>query len=193
MPGVGYLALIAIFDFIGPVFNGQLLPVGNYHSLVRVNFNVANNPGLVGQTTTIQFQNNISPAPPPGNPVPPPTTNLAVTDTSAGIAPIQENGIVQIVSTSPTFKRGLANSDGTVDLADAIFLLSYLFSGGAAPLCFDAADITDDGGIDISDAIRLINFLFADGPPPEHPYPGCGVDLTVDAFPACPTSLGNCP
>ena len=93
----------------------------------------------------------------------------------------------------PSFERGNANGDTAVNLADAIFLLQYLFTSGPNPSCFDAADVTDDGSIDISDAIRIINYLFTDGAPPESPFPGCGPDGTPDSFPECTTSVGSCP
>jgi hypothetical protein len=41
---------------------------------------------------------------------------------------------------SPTFIRGDANADTGVDIADAIFTLSYLFAKGTPPSCLDAAD-----------------------------------------------------
>lgn len=197
-PGVGYLALIAQFDFLPP-FHGQTVPVGDVQSLVRLNFNVANNPGLIGQTTHIHFENTISPAPPPptpGNPnpaIPPPTANLVVTNIAAGITPVQEDGVVQILDLMNTFVRGNPNGDSAVNLADAIYMLQFLFSSGSPPICMDAGDINDDGLHDISDAISVIGYLFTDGPEPRHPFPGCGVDFSPDSFPACSTGLGNCP
>jgi hypothetical protein len=206
-PGVGYLALITIFDFVPP-FAAQQVPVGTHHSLIRLNFNVANNPGLIGVTTIIKYENTISPAPPPpspGNPnpaIPPPTANLVVNTDLQGITPVQENGIVQIVN-QPSFVRGNANSDSSVNLADAIFTLQFLFSSGNPPQCGDAADPNDDGGVDVSDAIYLIGYLFSDGPPPEPPFSqtapfgGCGLDATPDILPPsfmdCITSVGPCP
>lgn len=179
-PGVGYLALIAQFDFLPP-FNGQTLGVGSGQSLVRLPFTVANNPGLIGQSTTIHFENTISPAPPPGNPTPPPTENLVVTGSAQGIFPVQEDGIIEIVDL-PGFIRGNPNGDSAVNVADAIFIIQYLFTMGPAPGCADAADVNDDSGIDISDAIYIIGYLFTDGPPPASPFPGCGLDGTADTY-----------
>jgi len=206
-PGVGYLALITIFDYVPP-FAAQQVPPGNGRSLIRLNFNVANNPGLIGVTTLIKYENNISPAPPPpspGNPnpaIPPPTANLIVTTDLQGITPIQENGIVQIVN-QPSFVRGNANGDSSVNLADAIFTLQFLFSGVPALVCGDAMDPNDDGGVDVSDAIYLIAYLFSGGPPPEPPFSqsapfgGCGLEATPDwmlpSFMDCLTSVGPCP
>ena len=50
---------------------------------------------------------------------------------------------------------GNANGDAKVDLADAIVILTYQFSGGARPGCFKAADANDDDKVDLADAIVI--------------------------------------
>ena len=88
------------------------------------------------------------------------------------------------------FSRGDANSDGTLNIADVIFMISYLFQGGPAPECLGAADVNDDGAIDIGDPIRLLSQsfhgFFADLPPQF-----CGADPTPDNL-DCP-SFAPCP
>jgi hypothetical protein len=73
--------------------------------------------------------------------------------------------------------------------ADAIFTLSYLFADGSAPSCMDTADANDDGAIDIADAIFVLQYLFVEGPVIPQPYPGCGIDPTMDELgcESCPT------
>lgn len=89
------------------------------------------------------------------------------------------------------FIRGNANADDNTDIADAVFVLNFLFLGGAAPSCEDAADADDNGSLEITDAVYLLNFLFLGGPPPAAPFPDCGLDpmpddaLTCESFPAC--------
>lgn len=81
------------------------------------------------------------------------------------------------------FVRGDANSDGSIDIGDSVFILSSLFAGGPEPACGDAADTNDDGSIDIADSVYLLSFLFLPGsPPPPAPYPAEGVDLTADGI-----------
>ena len=63
------------------------------------------------------------------------------------------------------FVRGDTHTDGTVDVADAVTTLDYLFSGEAG-YCLDAMDSNDDGAVDISDPIVLIGFLFSASQPP---------------------------
>ena len=90
------------------------------------------------------------------------------------------------------FLRGDSNADGTVNLADGVSTLGYLFNGNQAPPCLDAADTNDSGQIDIADAIGTFNWLFAGGAHPAPPGPtACGEDPTADnlicgAFAACP-------
>jgi hypothetical protein len=88
------------------------------------------------------------------------------------------------------FIRGDANADASVNIADASFLLNFLFLGGPDPKCAATADANDDGAANIADASFILNYLFLGGrdiPAPnacgEGPaaeveecgeYPGCG-------------------
>ena len=51
------------------------------------------------------------------------------------------------------FLRGDTNASGAVDIADAIATLEWLFIGGVAADCPDAADTNDDGVVDLADAV----------------------------------------
>jgi hypothetical protein len=85
---------------------------------------------------------------------------------------------------SEEFRRGDANVDGAVNIADPIFILQWLFAGGPDPLCKDGADANDDGAMNISDPIYILQWQFVDGPdiPPPGPYE-CGPDPTEDNTP----------
>ncbi|MCZ6792783.1 MAG: lamin tail domain-containing protein [Planctomycetota bacterium] len=84
------------------------------------------------------------------------------------------------------FLRGDATGDCGVDLSDAVFTLNWLFLGGRAPGCADAADSDDNGVVAITDAVRTLNYLFRGGPPPADPGPmTAAVDPTPDDLPAC--------
>lgn len=84
------------------------------------------------------------------------------------------------------FRRGDADSGGSVNITDAVFLILHLFRSGAAPTCLDAADFDDDGVLDLADAVLLLSFLFrgVDLSAPPGPF-SCGVDPTLDSFPGC--------
>lgn len=94
-------------------------------------------------------------------------------------------GVVHVVYGLPPavpFIRGDANFDGTVNISDAIFTLSFLFLGGPAPFCDDAADADDSGRLDITDAIRILDSLFLGAQTLPPPFPEEGQDLTVDSL-----------
>ena len=82
---------------------------------------------------------------------------------------------------STPFIRGDVNGDSTINVADAITTLAYLFTGGTIP-CDNAADSNDDGTLNIADAIALLGYLFSGTTPPPPPFPDCGIDPTVDAL-----------
>jgi len=107
--------------------------------------------------------------------------------------------LATLASGARDFVRGDSNADGAIDLSDGVHLLTFLFRGGSAPTCEDAADANDDGRVDVSDAIRILLLLFRGNPPPPPPTPrtalysseDCGPDPTDDArsctsFPPCP-------
>ena len=86
------------------------------------------------------------------------------------------------------FVRGDGNSDGSINLTDGVIPLLYLFSGGDAPACLDAADTNDTGAIEITDAIIIFSWLFSGGDAPVSPSPSgagyvagdCGEDVSDD-------------
>ncbi len=84
--------------------------------------------------------------------------------------------------TAPSFLRGDANSDGKLDISDAVYTLSFLFARGPVSKCRDSADSNDDGSIDIADAIATLGHLFGGGSPLPAPFKVCGIDPTIDAL-----------
>ena len=81
---------------------------------------------------------------------------------------------------------------GGVQLTDAVNILNFLFSGGRAPTCEEAADADDNGAVQLTDAVRVLNFLFAGGDAP--PAPGvdaCGPDPDPDDGSGC-DSYASC-
>jgi hypothetical protein len=67
------------------------------------------------------------------------------------------------------FVCGDANGDGEVTPGDVVYLINYLFRGGAAPDPLEAGDVNSDGAVEPSDVVYLINYLFRGGPPPCEP------------------------
>jgi len=72
-----------------------------------------------------------------------------------------------------TFRRGDANSDARIDLADALAVLGYLYLGTGEPECKAAGDLNGDGRVEIDDPISLLRRLFLGDQTPI-PFPGPG-------------------
>lgn len=80
------------------------------------------------------------------------------------------NGLVEFACCT----CGDANGDGAIDISDAVNIISFIFSGGAAPgACGGSSngqgDANGDGTVDISDAVYLISHIFAGGAAPHCP------------------------
>jgi hypothetical protein len=64
------------------------------------------------------------------------------------------------------YVTGDANSSGAVDVDDVVFLVAYIFSGGAAPQPIEAGDADCSSNVDIDDVVYLIAYIFSGGPAP---------------------------
>lgn len=63
--------------------------------------------------------------------------------------------------------RGDANGDAKLTVADAIYLINYLFKGGPLPIPgLWTGDVNCDGKVTVADVVYLINYLFKGGPSP---------------------------
>ena len=73
---------------------------------------------------------------------------------------------------------GDANSDGRVNLADVVYILKYVFSGGNPPRPrFTCGDSNRDKKVNVSDAVYLMGFIFSGGVSPG----SCGGDWAEGA------------
>jgi hypothetical protein len=64
------------------------------------------------------------------------------------------------------FKCGDANASGNVNIADIVYLVSYLFKSGFPPAPLQSGDANSDGVVNLSDIVYLISYLFKHGPQP---------------------------
>lgn len=105
------------------------------------------------------------------------------------------DALEQAVVPTDDFDRGDCNNDSTRNIADAIFLLGFLFPNGppVSLACQDACDTNDDGALNIADAISLLGNLFPQGPPTPLPDPfgACGPDPSMDSLDC--TGYSHCP
>ena len=86
----------------------------------------------------------------------------------------------------PQFRRGDTNQDGSFNIADQVFQLAALFSGGESCACPDSCDQNDDGSLNIADPIYGLAALFSSGPSPVTPGPtNCGEDPSDDGLGIC--------
>lgn len=108
-----------------------------------------------------------------------------------GVLGAKGSGVLNVTwnCTAPVdvFLRGNCNNDGSINIADAVFTLSFLFPAGGTPApvpaCFDACDGNDDGQINIADAVFALSVLFpqaGQSPMFMPPTGACGQDPTSD-------------
>ncbi len=70
------------------------------------------------------------------------------------------------VFTCSTLLMGDANSDGNIDVGDAVYLITYVFRGGPPPDPIEAGDANCDSDCNVGDAVFLISYIFKGGPEP---------------------------
>ena len=70
------------------------------------------------------------------------------------------------------FVAGDADASGDVNIADATYIVKYIFQGGDTPPCCDQADADGGGDVNIGDATYIVKFIFQDGSAPSCPNPG---------------------
>jgi hypothetical protein len=75
---------------------------------------------------------------------------------------------------------GDASGDSLVTVADAVFLVNYLYRGGSEPCMCEAADCNSDCVVEIGDLVYLLNYLFRNG---LQPVPGCAHCPHEDCLP----------
>ncbi len=61
---------------------------------------------------------------------------------------------------------GDAESTGSIDVGDAVYIINYIFKSGTPPDPLCIGDPDGDDEISIGDVVYLINYIFKSGPPP---------------------------
>ncbi len=176
------LALYEIHDggvnivvIVGGHGGSSVLPAGDGLHLDTITFELTGNPGT---PVPVQFCDSVGPIP----------YDITLVELSVEITDIDLfHGELMH---EKAFLRADCNGDGSQDIADSIFLESYLFLGGDTPDCLTACDSNNDGRVDIADSIYSLSYLFSQGQPPATPWPDCGFD-TVPSEVACHSS--QCP
>jgi hypothetical protein len=139
-----------------------------------------NAPFLGHKEVIIEFCDSVPRFDPVTHDVLPPYPTRVVSGDNRSITPaVQGSTVIWFLPLStPSFLRGDANTDGDMNMADAIYLLQYLFAEGPAVRCPDAGDANDDESMNLADGIYILQYLFADGPAIPPPHLRCGTDQT---------------
>lgn len=73
---------------------------------------------------------------------------------------------VAVAVTDPPYMCGDADASKVINVSDAVYLISYVFSGGRAPEPIASGDCDCNALVNISDVVFLIAHIFAGGPAP---------------------------
>lgn len=92
--------------------------------------------------------------------------NVYITGESDGTTSDRDYATIKYVQYLCVAKPGDANADGSINLADIIFLENYIFRGGPAPNPICRGDANGNGLINLADEVYLVNYVFKGGPPP---------------------------
>ncbi|MCX6831312.1 MAG: M28 family peptidase [candidate division Zixibacteria bacterium] len=91
---------------------------------------------------------------------------FAVSDNSAPTMVDTIHNSMTITDQPRTYVCGDADASEEVDIADAVYLINYIFSSGPAPNPMLRGDVDCNSNVDISDAVYLISYIFSGGRTP---------------------------
>ena len=73
---------------------------------------------------------------------------------------------VREVTEDPVEGCGDTDGSSSIDIDDAVYLITYIFGGGPPPDPLLDGDVNCSGGVDIDDVVYLITYIFGGGPAP---------------------------
>jgi uncharacterized protein (TIGR02145 family) len=98
-----------------------------------------------------------------------------------GLAVIVALSTVAATAVAELYVCGDADGDGTVNVSDAVFLISYVFGGGPPPTPLLVGDCDGNEIVNVSDVVYLIAYIFGGGPEPICPY-GTVTDIDGNVY-----------
>ncbi len=97
--------------------------------------------------------------------------------TALAFGNLRANSIVDMAVNGPNTYTGYlcGDADGSrlITISDQVFIVTYIFGGGPAPVPLASADADCTGLITISDAVYLATYIFGGGPAPCADCPLC--------------------
>jgi len=156
------IKLLAISRRTGSIDGGEAITLNGIHFRAETAVRFGDVP-LAGATYV--DGGTIAGAVPPGRRVGP--VDVAVADGVYGDA--LPAGFRYVLN----LRRGDANGNNLITIADAVALLDHLFRSGPAPYCPALADADGDHKLTIGDAVFLLAYIFHRGPAPESPRVDC--------------------
>jgi hypothetical protein len=72
-----------------------------------------------------------------------------------------------VITGGEGYSCGDGNGDGNVTVADAIYIVGYIYGGGPEPV--GEGDVNLDGRITVADAVYIVGYIYGGGPPPCEP------------------------
>jgi hypothetical protein len=101
------------------------------------------------------------------------TLRAAAGESTVGECASADYGLTQgfasaMIEISCDCRPGDANNDGSKNVGDAVYLISYVFKGGAAPVPYPkcSGDANGDCAVNVGDAVYMISYVFKGGSPP---------------------------
>ncbi len=94
------------------------------------------------------------------------TIGQTVAGPSSSASFVLNSGFWQNFGTGAEYLCGDVDDNGRVDITDAVFIVNYIFAGGATPDPIASGDVDCNARVDITDAVYLVNFIFAGGTAP---------------------------
>ena len=85
---------------------------------------------------------------------------------SSNAYPLQSNFKQHNSNNSSYNFCGDFNTDGLINVGDAVCIINYIFKGGPAPNPVCIGDANADGSVNVADALWIINYVFKGGMPP---------------------------
>jgi hypothetical protein len=145
-----------IFGGTLPTISKLTLPTGTSAEVIYTYNSVSGDPAFDGQPVGVAYETENGKRVALSFPI----YYLTGSSATALIAKIMDHLAPEFV------EYGDANSDGSVNLLDILFLISYRYDSGQEPENLNLADVNGDCRINLLDILYLIAAIYDDGPDP---------------------------